>query len=379
MNIAVLGSTGSIGQNVLKVADSLEEVTVYGITANTEIEKLTSQVNSVNPKIVVIADREQYKKVKESCSFSNIEILAGQEGIWELVSREEVDLVVNGLSGIVGLKPTILALSKGKKVAIANKESIVMGWNLIKENLQFDDQLIPVDSEHSAIFQALKGEELKNVSRIVLTASGGAVYHKTMDELENVTAKDCLAHPIWDMGSKITIDSATLMNKGLEVIEAHNLFCIEYNKIDTYIHPQSILHGMVEYIDGTILAYLATADMKLPIQYALTHPGREISPVKKLSLKDLGILEFWEPDTKRFPCLDIAIKAGKTGNKESIILCAADEVAVDAFIRDRINFFQIPEIISEVLEKDINGSIESSEGIEYIYMEAKKKAQEIIN
>jgi 1-deoxy-D-xylulose-5-phosphate reductoisomerase len=270
------------------------------------------------------------------------------------------------------------ALSCGKKVASANKESIVMGWDLIKSCMQYEDQLIPVDSEHSAVLQSLKGERLSDVSKIILTASGGAVYKNSLEELGKIRAEDCLSHPTWDMGHKITIDSATLMNKGLEVIEAHNLFAVDYSNIDVYIHPQSVIHGMVEFNDGTIIACLATQDMKIPIQYALTHPERKSLSSKKLSIEKMRQLEFKHPDTDRFPCLKIAMDAGKKGGLAPVVMCAADDVAVEAFTNGNIGFMQISEIITEMLDKNITGSLESAEEIEMVYSEAKKIAEEII-
>ncbi|MFC2062254.1 1-deoxy-D-xylulose-5-phosphate reductoisomerase [Elusimicrobiota bacterium] len=379
MNIAILGSTGSIGQSAIEVADKLEDVNIYGITTNTEIEKLKGQLTSNKPHIAVVVNHRSCREFLKTNSFDNIEILSGSEGVNELVKRKEIDIVINGISGIAGLKPTLIALSEGKKVAMANKESIVMAWDLIRENIQYDGQLVPVDSEHSAIFQSIKGEDHLNISKIVLTASGGAVYKKTVNELENITAKDCMAHPTWNMGQKITIDSATLMNKGLEVIEAHFLFGIDYDKIQVYIHPQSIIHGMVEFVDNTVLAHLSTADMKIPIQYALTHPSRKVTPSKMLSIEDMKNLEFSEPDMEKFPCLELAINAGRAGGSKTILLCAADEVAVEAFACREISFPEIPELIRKVLEKKIPGSLDTPEAIEQVYLEAKKIAEGMIN
>jgi 1-deoxy-D-xylulose-5-phosphate reductoisomerase len=238
--------------------------------------------------------------------------------------------------------------------------------------------LIPVDSEHSAIFQIIKDRNTNDVSKMILTASGGAVYDKTLEELVAVTADECMSHPTWDMGYKITIDSATLFNKGIEIIEASNLFGIDYSKLAVYIHPQSIVHGMVEYIDGTLIACMATQDMKIPIQYALTYPAREKCPADVLSIDKISNMQFGLPDYKRFPCLRIAIEAGKAGGSAPVVLCAADEAAVDSFREGRIGFMDIPAVIEKVLDKEIAGTRESSEEIEHLYYEAKITANKII-
>jgi 1-deoxy-D-xylulose-5-phosphate reductoisomerase len=372
MNIAVLGSTGSIGRNVLNVAENLPGVEVFGISANRNMDLFKSQITKYAPSVAVIADNTAYKELKndEAISKDKVRLLSGIEGILELVACEEVDVVVNGLSGIAGLMPTLKALESGKKVASANKESIVMGWNFLSQKIQYEEQLVPVDSEHSAVFQGLKGELSENIYRIILTASGGAVYNYSMKELETVTAETCLAHPTWNMGSKITIDSATLMNKGLEVIEANRLFGVDYSKIDVYIHPQSIIHGMVEYIDGTVIACLAEADMRIPIQYALTHPKRQSSPAKKITIENMKKLTFSLPDNDRFPCLRMAVEAGEKGGETTAVLCAADEVAVDSFLKGRIGFKDIAHIIHEVLEKEKICTAGSPADIEEIYKEA---------
>jgi 1-deoxy-D-xylulose-5-phosphate reductoisomerase len=376
----ILGSTGSIGTNAIEVARHLEDVNVYGIAVNRDIEKLREQIEEFKPKVAVIADRVAWEKFTEieKDLLKDTEVLCGEDGVDELSVRDDVDVIVNGISGLAGLKPTLAALSKGKKVASANKESIIMGWDLIKNAIQYEEQFLPVDSEHSAILQGLKGEDTREVLRIVLTASGGAVYKKSYNELMTVTANDCLSHPTWSMGHKITIDSATLMNKGLEVIEAHNLFAIDYSKIDVYIHPQSIIHGMVEYIDGTVIAHLAIADMKIPIQYALTHPARTKVPSTPLKIEDMCKLEFDRPDLERFPCLRVAIDAGKAGGLAPIVLCAADEVAVESFTKGMIGFMQIPAVIEEVLGKSISGTINTADDVVSIYNEAQKISQEVI-
>ncbi|MFH1415565.1 MAG: 1-deoxy-D-xylulose-5-phosphate reductoisomerase [Elusimicrobiota bacterium] len=385
MKIAVLGSTGSIGKNVLSVAGSLDDIEVYGISTNRDIEGFNRQLQELAPVRGVIADSGSYARFYEKYQDGDIKtkLSVGPAGIDELVLDDEVEIVVNGLSGIAGLAPTVKALKAGKKVASANKESIVMGWELIRESLQYDGQLVPVDSEHSAVFQTLKGESMSDVVKIILTASGGAVYDRTPEELANVKLEDCLMHPTWDMGRKITIDCATLMNKGLEVIEASNLFSIDYSMIEVYIHPQSVVHGMVEYSDGTLMACMATQDMKIPIQYALTHPRRMKTPAKMLGIDDMKRLDFSLPDNDRFPCLGIAREAGMKGGIAPIVMCAADEVAVDAYADGMIKFTDIPGLISDVMQKDFTGTVgtsgtaDSVEAIIEVYEKAKAVACEI--
>ncbi len=374
-NVVILGSTGSVGSSTLEATLNLEEIEVYGISVHTSVRKMLSQIEKFQPQIAVITDEDAYRKLDKK-SYLNTKILSGSEGLIELVSDDKVDIVVNALTGIAGLNPFITALKAGKRVAAANKEAIVMGWELIKKSVKYVDQIIPVDSEHSAIFQLLRGEEVSKISRIIITASGGAVYN--CKDLEKITFSDCLAHPNWDMGDKITIDSALLFNKGLEVIEARNLFDIDYSKIDVFIHPQSIVHGMVEFKDGSIISHLAPPDMKIPIQYALTYPARQKTSVEKLNINSLSRLDFSLPNKKRFPCLDIAVNAGKEGGIKPVLLCAADEVAVDAFFQGKIGFTQIPKLIKKVLEKDITGSMDSVDAIEEIYCSAKSIAEDLI-
>ncbi|MGM0441569.1 MAG: 1-deoxy-D-xylulose-5-phosphate reductoisomerase [Elusimicrobiota bacterium] len=381
MNIAILGSTGSIGESTVDVAVNLSDINVTGITAHTNIKVLRNNIKKLSPGVVVITHEESYKtnikKLKQE--FPAVEFLSGMEGVKVLIQREDVELAVNGLSGIAGLIPTLDALEANKKVAIANKESIVMGWFLIKESMKYPSQLIPVDSEHSAIYQMLTQENKRDLRQITLTASGGAVYDKTVRELEEVDIKDCLKHPNWDMGVKVTVDSATLMNKGLEVLEAHNLFDLDFEKINVYIHPQSVVHGLIEFEDGTVLAHLSRADMKIPIQYALTQPGRKTTPVSRLKVEDLKNLNFSRPDTEKFPSLDLALQAGKQGGEKPILLCAADDVAVEAFSEGLIKFTDIPRIIEETLAENFSNSIKDIQTLKYVYKRGQKYARKLIN
>jgi len=378
VKVAILGSTGSVGLNTVEVIKYLEEFEVYGLSVNSSVAALEKQIREVRPPVAVVYDEDAYRSLVKSNSVSGTEILCGKDGLIEMATAPDVDIVVNAASGMAGLAPMLEALRCGKKVAVANKESIVMGWHLIKDSIQYEGQLLPVDSEHSAVFQSIKGEDRKNIEKIILTASGGAVYDKSLEELDKIGPEECLKHPTWNMGRKITMDSATLMNKGLEVIEAHNLFDIDYSKIEVYVHPQSVVHGMVQYCDGSIIASLGPADMKLPIQYALTHPERKPVAVEKLKIENLNRLDFDLPDRDKFPCLDIAYKAGAEGGEKPVILCAADEAAVDAFCDGKISFSEIPRLIERALEKDIEGSLVSAGGIEALYNEAKRTAEGLV-
>ncbi|MEA3505912.1 MAG: 1-deoxy-D-xylulose-5-phosphate reductoisomerase [Elusimicrobiota bacterium] len=369
MNLAILGSTGSIGKSAVSVAKGLDNINVVGLTANNRARSLLEQALDTSADIAVIASGESYKKNKELFSENSlakdITLYSGREGIEKLITDKRVDVVVNGLSGFAGLKPTLTALKAGKKVAIANKEAIVMGWPLIKEEIQYAGQLMPVDSEHSAVFQLLNGEDIEDVAKIILTASGGAVYNRT--DLENITPRECLAHPNWDMGVKITVDSATLMNKGLELIEAHNLFGIAYEKMEVYIHPQSLVHALIHYVDGTLTAHLSPPDMRLPIQYALTAPGRQPAAGKSLSVEDIKELRFSEPDKERFPALDTALEAAKEGIAALVALCAADEAVIKAFMSGKIKFTRISSAVKEAVKEFKENSAGTLEEIEELY------------
>ena len=377
MNIAVLGATGSVGSNALESADMLG-ARIKGVSVHRGIESLCAIIDRFSPEKAVITDGDSFRKFvsKYGSVYGKARILSGKAGLSELILDETVSVVVNALSGIAGLDPTLEALRSGKKVATANKESIVMGWHLIRKSAAGPASVIPVDSEHSSVFQLLEGRDTARVRKIVLTASGGAVYGKTRDELKRVTAADCLAHPTWKMGRKITVDSATLMNKGLEVIEACNLFDIGYDRIDVMIHPQSIVHALVECADGSFFAHLAPADMKIPISYAISYPARPELRSMSLGIEDLARLEFSRPRKEAFPCLDLAVSAGRQGGTAPVALCAADEAAVNCFLEGRTGFNGIPGIIRSVLEKDIRGSLESSDGIEELYSRAYRAALE---
>ncbi|HZV12388.1 MAG TPA: 1-deoxy-D-xylulose-5-phosphate reductoisomerase [Candidatus Kapabacteria bacterium] len=348
--IAILGSTGSIGVNVLAVADQFpDEITITGLSANANIETLREQVKKYRPKCVVVLDE------KTGADFARemrgaVEVFTGAQGLEELVSRSDVDIVVNALVGFAGLKPTIRAIERGKTIALANKETLVVAGKIITGLLaKHDVKLFPIDSEHNAIWQCLAGEDRSGVKRLILTASGGPFLNKPQGSFESATVEEALNHPNWKMGKKITIDSATLMNKGLEVHEARWLFDMPPERIDVLVHPQSVVHSMVEFEDGSIKAQLGVTDMKLPIQYALLYPHRRKSANGMMNLAALRELTFQSPDRKKFPCLQLAYDALHAEGTAPAVLNAANEVAVEAFLGGKARFGDIPRIVGETL------------------------------
>lgn len=349
--IAILGSTGSIGRNAIDVILNFQDkFSVPYLAVNKNTQLLLEQVNLLKPKGVVIFDKEKASEFSKLVN-GKIEVFTGEEGLLEIVSRDDVDIVLNSLVGFSGLKPTIKAIESKKRIALANKETLVVAGGIIMKLLKENNvELIPVDSEHNAIFQCLVGEDISNVNRIILTASGGPFLYKEKSELENVTVEEALKHPNWKMGNKITIDSATLMNKGLEVIEAHWLFGLSIDKIKVLIHPQSIIHSMVEFVDGSIKAQLGVPDMKIPIQYALTYPDRTPANYGWVDFVKLGQMTFFEPDFDKFECLKIAYEVAKLKGTYPTVLNAANEIAVEAFLNGKIKFTKIPEIIKRALD-----------------------------
>jgi len=350
--VCILGSTGSIGRQVLKVIENLpQQFKVNSLAAGQNIELLAEQINLFKPKQVVVPDNESKHKLASLMGI-HPRILTGENGLNEIASEEDTDIVLVGTSGIVGLIPTLTAISAKKTIALANKETLVVAGEIVLKKIKENSvKLIPVDSEHSAIFQSLQGENLSKIAKIILTASGGAFYNRSYKELKNATPLMALQHPNWQMGKKITIDSATLMNKGLEVIEAHWLFGQPYESISVLVHAQSIIHSLVEFIDGSVKAQLGVPDMCIPIQYALTYPDRLKCPVKRLDLAKIKELTFELPDTKKFPCLKLAYIAGKTGGTMPAALNAANDVCVELFLNKKISFYQIPDIIERVMSK----------------------------
>ncbi|MBI3189759.1 MAG: 1-deoxy-D-xylulose-5-phosphate reductoisomerase [Ignavibacteriales bacterium] len=350
-NICILGSTGSIGQNSLEVIARFPELfRLTSLTSNTNIDLLEQQIARFKPINVAVLNESAAALLKHRLNGS-VKLYVGERGLQELVRQDEADVVINSLVGFAGLKPTIEAIKQGKTIALANKETLVVAGELITSLLkQYNAKLIPIDSEHSAILQCLAGENADNISRLILTASGGPFFHLDKSEFGTITVEAALKHPNWNMGSKITIDSATMMNKGLEVIEAHYLFNLPPGKIEVVIHPQSIIHSMVEFVDGSVKAQLGIPDMKIPIQYALTYPERLPAPHPRVSFAKLREMTFFEPDNEKFPCLALAFDALREGGTAPAILNAANEVAVELFLHRTISFTQIPELIKRALE-----------------------------
>lgn len=351
--VAIIGSTGSIGRQALEVIEHhKEKLCVEVLTANKQADLLIEQALKFDPNAVVIADKSQYQKVKEALSSTDIKVFAGQEALEDIVQMETIDIVLTAIVGFAGLRPTIKAIEAKKPIALSNKETLVVGGELItKLSIENKVPIIPVDSEHSAIFQCLAGEFYNPIEKIILTASGGPFLGKTKDELNNITPKQALNHPNWVMGNKVTIDSATLMNKGLEVIEAKWLFDLSVDKIEAVIHPQSVIHSMVEFEDGSVKAQMGLADMRLPIQYALTYPERFKTNFPKFNILDFPNLSFLKPDMGTFPCLSLAYQAIQKGGNMPTIMNAANEIAVEAFLRGGIGFLEIPEIIANAMSK----------------------------
>lgn len=348
-NIAILGSTGSIGRSTLEVVEHLKDrFSVLALSANSNTTLLAEQAARFRPNLVVLGESSLIAQLKEHIP-SGIEILAGVEGLMEISSYPEVELVVNAVVGVAGALPTLEAIRAKKGVAMANKEALVgFGGILMGEARRLGVEIIPIDSEHSAIHQCLHKRDRGELRRLFLTASGGPFQGRS--SLADVSPEEALSHPTWNMGEKVTVDSATLMNKGLEVIEAHQLFGIEPDKIEVLIHPQSVVHSLVEFRDSSLIAQLAPPDMKLPIQYALTYPERCESLVGPLDLAEVGALEFSEPDLEKFPCLKLAYFAVQGGGTYPAVLSAADEVAVRGFLDEKISFTDIARVVEATLE-----------------------------
>jgi 1-deoxy-D-xylulose-5-phosphate reductoisomerase len=348
--ITILGSTGSIGRSTLDVIEqNSEEFRVVALTAGRNIDLFERQIRSFKPEIAAVADKKTAAALRRR--IRSVEILAGEEGISAVASYGDSDFVVSSIVGSAGLLPTLAAIRAGKSVGLANKETLVVAGELVMHEARRNGvRIIPVDSEHCAVFQCLAGYRKSEIRRIILTASGGPFFNRRREELGNIRAKDALKHPNWSMGRKITIDSATLMNKGFEVIEACWLFGIPPEKVDVLIHPQSIVHSMVEFRDRTCLAQMSVPDMRGPIAYALSYPRRLDDPIGGLELDRIGSLTFRKPDTRKFPCLSYAYEAIRSGGTVPAVLNAANEVAVKAFLDDRIRFNDIPVIIRKTID-----------------------------
>jgi len=350
--LSILGSTGSIGVSTLNVVRNLEEkIFIKYLTANSNSELLIKQAIEFRPETVVIVNKGKANIVKESVEKFGIDVMVGREGLIECAKDSDVDILLNGLVGSAGMEPTFHAVKSGVDVALSNKESLVMAGELINhEKGVSGSKIIPVDSEHSAIWQCLTGESINDVSRLILTGSGGPFRNKNKNYFGKITPEEALNHPNWDMGNKITIDSATMMNKGLEIIEAHWLFDMEPNEIDIVVHPQSIIHSMVEFKDRSVKAQLGIPDMKIPIQYALTYPKHIDSEWESLDLASIGSLTFEYPDFDKFPCIRLAYDALKTGGSTPAVLNVVNEYAVYKFLNNEIKFTDIPKIIEKACE-----------------------------
>lgn len=351
--IAILGSTGSIGTQTLDVIEEHPDLfEAYALTANHNADLLIEQARKFNPEFVVIADETLYGKVKDALSDLPMKVYAGSDAICEVASMDTIDVVLTAMVGYAGLKPTIAAIKAHKTIALANKETLVVAGQLV-ERLSMENHapILPVDSEHSAIFQCINGENPDQIEKIIITASGGPFLHTPADKLKNVTPAQALNHPNWSMGAKITIDSASMMNKGFEVIEAKWLFGLQPEQIDVIVHPQSIVHSMVQYVDGAVKAQLGIPDMKLPIQYALTYPNRVHLSAPRLDFRKDSQLTFLEPDTKKFRNLTFAFEALRRKGNAACVLNAANEVVVNAFLHEKIGFLTMSDIIEKTMEK----------------------------
>ena len=351
--LSILGSTGSIGQNALKVVDNIKtDFHVIYLSANSNHELLIEQALKYRPRAVSIVDSSSSKIVEDKLRKEKIEVLVGREGLLELARRSNIDLVLNALVGTAGMEPTLLALESGIDVALSNKESLVMAGNLVKKIQEKDGtKIYPVDSEHSAIWQCMQGENKEDVSKIILTGSGGPFRTRAIDTFGKITPQEALNHPIWDMGNKITIDSATMMNKGLEIIEAYWLFDIPLENIDVVIHPQSIIHSMIEMKDGSVKAQLGIPDMKVPIQYALTYPRHIKTDWERLDLVKFKEMTFEAPNYERFPCMKLAFDSLRQLGTAPAVLNVANEFAVYRFLKNEILFTDIPKIVSSACDK----------------------------
>ncbi len=353
--ISIIGSTGSIGTQTLEVCDNLKNVQIMGLSANNNVNLAEEQIRKYRPKLFAMVNEDAAKALKIAVADTDTKVISGTDCMSEISTMEEIDTVVTSVVGIAGLVPTVNAIKSGVNIALANKETLVTAGSIVmKEAETYNVSILPVDSEHSAIFQCIGNHPQSEINRLIITASGGSFYGKKAEELENVTVKEALNHPNWSMGQKITIDSATLMNKGLEVIEAHWLYNMDYDDIDVVVHRESIVHSLVEFKDMSVLAQLGLPDMKLPIHYALCYPKRVPSDVKQLNLWDVGKLTFGKPDYDTFRCLSLAIEAGRAGGTMPTVLNGANEVAVELFLKGKIKFNDIARIVENAMENHKN-------------------------
>ena len=378
-NISVLGSTGSIGRQTLEVAAANpDKLKIRVLAAHKSDEILEQQIKAVEPDFAVLTDKEAAARLSKRYH-GRTEILSGEEGLLAAATYSEADTVLASMVGYAGLRPTLAAIEHGKNIALANKETLVAAGSIVMQSVRRHGvSLTPVDSEHSAIFQSLRAGRENEVKRLIITASGGPFRGCRRSELEHVTLAQCLKHPNWSMGRKITVDSSTLANKGLEVIEAHWLFNMPYEKIDVVVHPQSIVHSLVEFCDGSVIAQMGEPDMRLPIQYALSYPERFAHTFEQLDLVKAAKLTFEEPDTEAFPSLKIAVECGRAGGTLPCVFNAANEEAVYAFLDDKIKYLDIPYITGKVTEMHQNVLQPSIEDIEQADGEARRAARKLI-
>ena len=371
-SIAIFGSTGSIGRQSIEVARK-HKIRVKAVTAGRDIERLEQQIREFSPEFCAVLDQEKAKELKEKCADTSTKIVGGEKAIEELAYNVKCDMFLNSIIGKAGLRPTLAAIDSGKNIALANKETLVTAGTIVMGRAKEKGvAVLPVDSEHCAIFQCLEGYPKKQVSRLILTASGGPFFQKTRDELKNITPEMALAHPTWNMGQKITIDSATLMNKGFEVIEACYLFGVDVDRVDVVVHRESIIHSMVEYIDNAVLAQMGVPDMRTCIQYAITYPDRFEGLQEKLDLAKIRNLTFYEPDKKTFLLLELAYESMRKGGLIPAVLNGANEEAVMLFLNHKISFTDIMDMVKEVVTNYKNVDAPSIEDIEKADREARQ-------
>jgi len=374
--VTILGSTGSVGTSTMDlIGRNRDRFMVEALTANTNVEELARQAKEVGARLAVVADAERYADLKSALAGSGIECAAGAEAVAEAADRP-VDLVMAAIVGAAGLPPTLQAIRQGATVALANKECLVSAGDMFMGEVKASGAtLLPVDSEHSAIYQVFDFEQAERVARIILTASGGPFLDRPREAMEAVTPEQAVAHPNWDMGAKISVDSATMMNKGLELIEAFHMFPVDKSQIEILVHPQSVIHSMVEYVDASVLAQLGTPDMRTPIAYALAWPERMPAPSPRLELADIATLTFEAPDTTRFPALRLAREALEAGGSAPTILNAANEIAVQGFLGGRIGFLDIGRVVEKTLEKVPNTTINTLADVENADTQAREAAE----
>lgn len=373
--VSILGSTGSIGTQTLEVIRNNGDIDVTALAAGKNVDRMEKEIREFSPKIAVLYDETAAKELRERVKDLNVTVLSGMDGLMAAATEPDAEIVVTAVVGMIGIRPTIAAMEAGKDIALANKETLVTAGHIIMPLAKkLGVRILPVDSEHSAIFQSLQGESMNKIHKILLTASGGPFRGKTRSELENVQVEDALKHPNWSMGRKITIDSSTMVNKGLEVMEAHWLFGVTVDDVQVVIQPQSVIHSMVEYEDGAVIAQLGTPDMKLPIQYALYYPYRRFLPGKRLDFAALGSITFENPDPVNFPGLRLAFEAGRRGGTLPVVFNAANERAVQMFLDRKIRYLAIPEIIEAAMQ---HHTVKENPSVAEI-LEAERETDEFI-